>query len=221
MESQSFLPPPELIERAVAAVRRGGIVLYPTDTVYGLGCDPFNEAALERLLHLKGRDRTKGFLVLIPEISFVQGLCLEESAAALELMKTLWPGPVTFLLRAASRVPAQLRGASGKLGVRCPEMPFLRQWLATLGGPLVSTSANRSGRPAPASFAGLKALFELDVDLVIEGGEVDPLAPPSSVVDLTLRPPVLVRAGRGQEKVIRCLEDLIRGESQPSGMIAP
>ena len=199
MEVDLLQPSLEIIERAVGTVRRGGVVLHPTDTVYGLACDPFCQAALERVLALKERSRRQGFLLLIPDADWAKRLTASQPQAFLPLARRFWPGPLTLLLPARDRVPPIIRGEEGKVGLRIPQLPFLRAWLQALDSPLVSTSANLSGRPTP-SVDGLKRLFRERVDLFLEEGAAAATTP-STVLDLTSHPPRIVRRGERSDEI--------------------
>ena len=164
-------------------------MLYPTDTVYGLGCDPFREETVERLTMLKGRPEGKGMLVIIDNLSFVNDICINIPNVFYELSEAFWPGPVTFLLPGTSRLSHLVLGDTGKVGVRCPDLSFLRRWSRAIPGPVVSTSANLSGLPLPQEVSELRRLFGNKVDLFLDGGEPRAVNRPSTVVDVTTTPP--------------------------------
>ena len=194
-------PSPEIIEQAAQAIRQGQVVLHPTDTLYGLGCDPFNEEALERLFAIKGRSQQQGVLLLVPDLSYSTVVSDTIPNIFYALTETLWPGPVTFLLEGKSSLSPRLLGGEGKVGLRSPHLPFLKHWMKAIPGAIVSTSANRSGRPPPQSLDELKKLFLAQVDLFLEGGEIQGETHASTVVDLTVDPPRIVRAGRWANRV--------------------
>jgi len=193
-------PPPEIVEKAALAIRQGKVVLYPTDTLYGLGCDPFNEEALQRLFGIKGRSETKGVLLLVQDYSYAKVVSDHIPDLFYELVEAFWPGPVTLLLEGNSSCSRLLLGAEGKVGLRHPDLAFLQLWMAAIPGPIVSTSANRSGEPL-AELEDLKQLFDHPVDLILEGRRTEQPSQPSTVVDLTKDPPRIVRAGRWAGRV--------------------
>ena len=195
-----FSSDPLQIEAAAGVVRAGGIVLYPTDTVYGLGCSGLRVDAVTRLFELKQRPPDRGVLLLIPELAWVERCAHSVPESFFPLAEALWPGPVTFLLPASPQLPALIAGGEGKVGLRQPELPYLRSWMEVIGAPLVSSSANISGHPLPESFEELVALFGKHVDLVLETAEMGG-AQASTVVDLCTEPPKIVREGRLAEKV--------------------
>ena len=188
------------IEAAAAVVRAGGIVLYPTDTVYGLGCSGLRADALTRLFELKQRPNDRGVLLLIPQLAWVERCARSVPADFFPLAEALWPGPVTFLLPASPRLPPLIAGGKGKVGLRQPELPYLRSWIEAIGAPLVSSSANISGKPLPQSVEELVTLFGDRVDLLLEAAEMGK-AQASTVVDLCTEPAQIVREGQLAEKV--------------------
>ena len=177
------------------------MVLHPSDTVYGLACDPFNLAALHRLLQIKGRPEEKGFLLIVHNLAVIKDISSSVSKVFYELAQELWPGPVTLLLKGRKELATAILGKRGQVGVRFPEQPFLKLWMKNIPGPVVSTSANLSGEALPKSVSQLKSLFGEQVDLFLEGDEVDPGAKASTVIDLTVDPPCIVREGQCLEKV--------------------
>jgi len=193
-------PPPEMIEKAARAIRQGKVVLYPTDTLYGLGCDPSNEEALRRLFAIKGRSETKGVLLLVQDSSYAEAVSDLIPDLFYELVETFWPGPVTLLLEGNSSCSRLILGKDGKVGLRHPDLAFLQLWMEAIPGPIVSTSANLSGEPL-AALEDLKQLFDHQVDLILEGRETKQPSQPSTVVDLTMDPPRIVRAGRWAGRV--------------------
>ncbi len=201
-----FSPDPLQIEAAAAVVREGGIVLYPTDTVYGLGCSALRDDALTKLFDLKQRSPDRGVLLLIPELAWVERCAHFVPGDFFPLAKALWPGPVTFLLPASPQLPDLIAGSQGKVGLRQPELPYLRSWIEAIGAPLVSSSANISGRPLPESVEALSALFGKRVDLFLESAEMGE-AQASTVVDLCTEPAQILREGQLAEKV----RSLLRG----------
>lgn len=189
-------PDPKVVLEASRVLRRGGVIVYPTDTIYGIGCDAFNEHSIKRVLELKGRPREKGFLVLVAAKEWLHRLARSVPCEAEELLETFWPGPLTILVEAADQVPELLLDSEGRLGVRLPASPFLQQWMQHAGVPIVSTSANLSGEPYRSDLNYLRAAFLPRVDLFLECS--DPRkehSAPSTVIDLTRRPFRIVRPG--------------------------
>ena len=117
-------PPPEIVEKAALAIRQGKVVLYPTDTLYGLGCDPFNEEALQRLFGIKGRSETKGVLLLVQDYSYAKVVSDHIPDLFYELVEAFWPGPVTLLLEGTPPVPAYCWGRRVRWDCVIPTWPF-------------------------------------------------------------------------------------------------
>jgi L-threonylcarbamoyladenylate synthase len=197
-------PDPQLIELAASIIRGGGVVCHPTDTVYGLSCSPFDDVALERVFSIKGRGRNKGVLVLVPTVDWVQRLASSIPPGFSRLSDQLWPGPVTFLLPANDGLPSLIRGEKELVGVRRPDHAFLLRWMENIPGPLVSTSANLSGRPPAQSVDELRQWIAPQVDLFIEATDLGESLP-STVLDLSIEPPQIVRAGVMSEQVSKVI----------------
>ncbi len=196
-------PEAELVERAGAIISDGGILLSPTDTIYGLACDPFQGSAVDRLCKLKRRSTAKGFLLLIPDDTWVKRLVVSVPKSFLHL-RSFWPGPVTFLFEAGGEAPKEIVSVEGKIGLRLPKDAFLQSLLTQLGRPILSTSANISGGKTPLEEEELTRLFLNSVDLVLLGEGASDTA--STVVDLTTNKPVLLREGTFGEKIGGLLE---------------
>ncbi|GAB4251454.1 MAG: L-threonylcarbamoyladenylate synthase [Acidobacteriota bacterium] len=203
-----YRPDPSVVQSACRVLLAGGVILYPTDTIYGLGCDALDRQAVERLVRIKGRSAAKGMLVLAGSPDWLPRLAREVPREADRLLATFWPGPLTVLLPAAPELPEPLVGAGGKIGVRVPNLPFLQQWLEGVQRPIVSTSANPSGAPYTGDVERLRSLFANRVDLFLESGEL-PHSEPSTVVDLAERPFRVVREGVGAAAVRAFLEKLV------------
>ncbi len=188
------------VQTAASVIREGGVVLSPTDTVYGLACDPRRPRAISRIRDVKGRSSEKGFLLLIPGPESVSSLADVAISDDFRQMRQLWPGPVTFLFTAGSEAPRAVVGSGRKIGLRCPEDQFLQAWLRALDHPLLSTSANRSGEDIPQTTEGLRELFGNSVDLLLFRSE-ETESQASTVVDLTVSPPHIVRRGDSADQV--------------------
>jgi len=186
-------PPGEAIEAAGRALRSGGIVGLPTDTVYGLAADPFHAGATDRLFALKRRPRRVELPVLVASAEQALSLTVAVPEPALRLMKRFWPGPLTLVLPRRPDLNADLGEDDATVGVRCPAHSIP---LALCGevGPMATTSANRHGQPACTSAAEIEAIFGEGVDIVLDGGIC--AGAPSTVVDCTGAEPRLLRAGR-------------------------
>jgi len=184
-----------LLRRAAEAAAGGGLVVYPTDTLYGLGTNPFLDEALERLFRAKERPPERPVPVLGSSVEALERLVVFTEEARL-LAERFWPGPLTLVLplRPGARAPRLLHAGTGRLGVRVPGHRVALALIEEAGGVLTGTSANIHRRP-PARTAE-EALEQLDgrVDYVVDAGPA-PLGKPSTVLDLSVEPPRLVREG--------------------------
>ncbi|HVN71484.1 MAG TPA: L-threonylcarbamoyladenylate synthase [Desulfomonilia bacterium] len=168
----------------------GSLAAYPTETFYGLGARIADHAALERLLRIKGRDASKGMIVLVSDLKMA-GTIARISSRLNALLEKFWPGPISVLLYAREDVEP-LVVTQGKIGLRISPNSLAAS-LVELAGPITSTSANRSGEPS-ARTADEVMKQGLDIDAVLDGGET-PGGRPSTLIDLTAWPPVCVRRG--------------------------
>lgn len=173
------VPDAAAITAAVDALRAGEVIAYPTETVYGLGADPFNEQALDRLFAVKGRDARQAVLLIVAKETQLQELVAAVSPRARVLMEKFWPGPLSLLFEPKPGLHASLLGPGGKVCVRCSSHALAQDLCQGFGHAITSTSANRSGE-APAIRGDAIALE--GVALVLDGGTLAPSAP-STVYD--------------------------------------
>ena len=190
----------EKIALAASVIRHGGIVAFPTDTVYGLGVNVFNEEAVQKVYRVKGREEQKPIGILISDESELCGLVGEIPESAKVLMRKFWPGALTLILPAGG-VNNLLTSGSGTIGVRIPDSGIALSLIRESGVPVTSTSANLSGH-ASASCAE-EVLGDLDgkIDMVIDGGLLDSSVS-STVVDLTSGNLRILREGRISRQTI-------------------
>jgi L-threonylcarbamoyladenylate synthase len=187
-------PDEEKLAEAVRVLREGGVVAFPTETFYGLGADARNEAAVEKIFRIKGRNFRNPLSVIVANDREVIPLVEEIPAAAKILMQTFWPGPLTLIFRAAPSVSSRLTGGTGKIGIRVSSHPIARFLAAGLAGPLTATSANPSGGPECSSAdAVIRTLGDLP-DAVIDEGAT-PGGAGSTILDVTGFPPRILREG--------------------------
>jgi L-threonylcarbamoyladenylate synthase len=195
----------ESIDRAVDALRHGGVVAYPTDTLYGLAVDPRSAAAVARLFALKGRDAASA----IPLIAASLEQAREAGAFSdvhSRLAASFWPGPLTIVLPAAAVIARELLGAGSTVALRVPAHPIAQALAARLGFCITSTSANRTGEPAATTAQQVSNELMTGLDLVLDGGP-SPGGAPSTIVDVTGDRPRLVRAGAiAWDRVLESLE---------------
>lgn len=154
---------------AAQVLARGGVVAYPTEAVYGLGCDPWERPAVDRILAIKGRSRTKGFILIAAELAQIQPFVEPLPSDRMAEILATWPGPNTWLLPARRTTPTWLTGDFETLAVRVTAHPLAAALCRTYRGAIISTSANRAGRPpARSPLAVRKALDELP-DYILVG----------------------------------------------------
>ncbi|WP_163558276.1 Sua5/YciO/YrdC/YwlC family protein [Halomonas sp. NO4] len=168
---------------AVSALHAGGVIAYPTEAVWGLGCDPDNDAAVAHLLRLKERDPAKGLILVAASIAQFAPW-LERLPPALHApLVASWPGPNTWLVPDNGRTHPLVRGAHDSVALRVSDHPGVIALCEAFGGPLVSTSANRAGEPPAMSAAEIREIFGDDIDAVVEG-ELGGNERPSTIRDL-------------------------------------
>jgi L-threonylcarbamoyladenylate synthase len=187
-------PDPAIVEEAGLVLRRGGVIAYPTETLYGLGADAMNREAVARVRAVKGRSDGKPILLLADSAERVRSFVGDLSGEVRRVMEACWPGALTLVLPAGPEVPGEVTAGSGTVGVRVPDHPLCRALVAELGQPITSTSANRSGEPTPSTPAELVRVFGSAVDLYLDGGMLAP-SPGSTVVDMTVAPARVLRVG--------------------------
>lgn len=170
------------------------MIAFRTDTFYGLGADPFNAAAVERIRELKGREGDKPILLLISDVNQIERLLTERSTEFTNLAEKFWPGPLTIVCKATTDLPEGITAGTGTVGVRLPADTRVRDLVRECGGTLTATSANPAGGDPARSAEDVKGYFPEGLDLIIDGGQVTAIEP-STVVDATTSPPRVVREG--------------------------
>lgn len=184
--------PEPAFSRCKEIISRGGVVIYPTDTFYGLGVDPGNAEAVRRLFEIKGRSGDQPILLLLKDRSDVSTWAAEVNSEAERLMQRHWPGPLTLVFKAKEHVLSLLTAGKGTIGLRVPGNNITRQLLSYLGSALTGTSANVSGRENPRTAEEAALAFGDRVDLILDSGPAS-CEKPSTVVDVSC----------GQMRVIR------------------
>lgn len=182
------------LKKAAAFLREGSLVAYPTETFYGLGADISCPEALEKVFHIKGRDRSKPLQVCVDHPRRLEDLVEHISEEARRLMDHFWPGALTLLLPARGGLHPALTGGQGKIGVRVPGHPAARELAARVGNPITATSANRSGMPSPVRWEQVVEELGEDLELVIAWPEILP-GVGSTIIDLCEKEPRVVREG--------------------------
>lgn len=170
------------IDNAVAALRAGAVIAYPTEAVWGLGCDPDNVEALERLLALKARHPAKGMILIAGSVSHIEAWLTGLAPERRERLMSSWPGPVTWLVPDNGRTHPLVKGQHDKVALRVSDHPLVRALTEAFGGPIISTSANRSGNDPMRSAEAVCAEWQDDV--VIVPGELGGRDRPSVIRDV-------------------------------------
>lgn len=187
-------PQERLIAKVVEVLERGGIIAYPTDTTYGIGCSIFNKKGIERIYLLKQREKKKPFSFICSDLSEVARYA-KVSNYAFKVMKRLLPGPYTFVMEASSIVPDLVQTKQKTVGIRIPDNPICLSLVQNLGHPIITTSANLSGEEPIGDPFFVEQLLGKQLDLIVDGGFLS--AEVSSVVSLVGDVPEVLRKGMG------------------------
>ena len=187
-------PQPRHVERAATLLSEGGLVAFPTDTYYGIGCDLFDKRAIERIYQLKQLPREHALSFICQDLAEISRYAIVDNAAYRVLRRKV-PGPYTFILPATRLVPDLLLRRQKTVGIRIPDSPVALELVRKLGHPLISTSAATPEGEALIDARGIKEKLGHGLDLILDGGFH--AVEPSSVIDLSGPEPVVVRAGKG------------------------
>lgn len=186
--------PDREIEKAVDILRRGGLVAFPTETVYGLGADASNPDAVKKIFATKGRPQNHPLIVHLADASHLAHWAREIPVAAILLSERFWPGPLTLILRRSDNVPDALTGGQDTVGLRVPAHPVAHALLQAFGSGIAAPSANRFGSISPTTAEHVRAELGERVDMVLDGGSCD-IGIESTIVDLSGSQPTLLRPG--------------------------
>jgi L-threonylcarbamoyladenylate synthase len=190
------------MQQACEALRRGGLVAFPTDTLYALGANALDPTAVERVHTVKGRHHGKPLSVLVPSVETAGDLSAGLSDGVRSLMQAFWPGALTVVVKASPRIPFILTGPAGTVGLRMPAGAVAQALLAAFGGPIIGTSANKSGGADPADTRTVQKAVGGQIDLILDGGRVA-LGVPSTVIDCTSLPARILREGAIPRSLLR------------------
>ena len=180
------------ISQAAAIIRSGGVAVLPTDTIYGLHADAANESGIEKVINIKGRGENPVFILLASGIDMAGLVVSSWEHESRELLGSAWPAPLTALLPAAGDLSRYIC-REGKVAVRVPDYPWLRDLIEMIGYPIISTSVNRSGERPLIDFREIRKRFD-SLDLYVRGDDMS-CGAPSTIIDFTFQPPLLVRSG--------------------------
>jgi L-threonylcarbamoyladenylate synthase len=184
----------QMIRSAAAILKKGGIIVYPTETVYGIGCDPLREEAVERIRRLKQRVSSKAMLLLADSLEMVENMAGSLDPLAHRLGEHFWPGPVTMILKSKKILPRYLYGSSGGVAFRVTSHRLAASIIHEFGRPIISTSANIAGQPPVVNFKQAQEEFGKNADIVIENPELLS-GEPSAVIDITSGRIEIIRPG--------------------------
>ena len=184
----------ESADEAASFTKTGGIVAFPTETVYGLGANVFDEEAIGRIFRAKRRPPDNPLIAHISSVAQIDLLAAEIPPNAAELIKHFFPGPLTLVLKKVQRVPLLATAGLETIGIRMPALPIARSFLEACGTPVVAPSANRSGRPSPTTWQSVHEDLDGRIDCILQG-EPTVIGLESTVVDCTSHRPLLLRKG--------------------------
>jgi tRNA threonylcarbamoyl adenosine modification protein (Sua5/YciO/YrdC/YwlC family) len=193
-------PEPKKIEQVVAVLRNGGLIIYPTDTIYGLGCDIFNKDAIKKIYQLKKREAKKPMSIICADFKDIAEYAIV-SNFAFQLMKKTLPGAYTYVLKAKNKLPATFLAKNKTVGIRIPDNKICQAITEKFGQPIISTSLNTSGEEVMTSPEQLSKEMTNKIDLIIDNGHLP--QEPSTVVDLTSDQPIILRQGKGDSSIFK------------------
>jgi len=193
-------PQKRAIRRAVEVLKEGGIIAYPTDTIYGLGCDLYNRGAIEKIYHLKRHSKNKRLSIICSDLKDISRYA-QVPDYAYRIMKKLVPGPYTFILEATKLVPKIMLTNQRTIGIRVPDHPIPLALVKELGGPIITTSVTKPDETLYNDPQELEERFGKEVDLIIDGGIIVPQH--SSIIDLTAEEPKVLRVGKGDVSLLQ------------------
>jgi L-threonylcarbamoyladenylate synthase len=197
-----------IIEEAGAVIRQGGLVAFPTETVYGLGANALDADAVKRIFEAKGRPQDNPLIVHISDFDELPALVTEIPEIARNLMEKFWPGPMTIIFRKAGIIPYETSAGLESVGVRMPSNAIARALIKAAGVPIAAPSANISGRPSPTEVGSCIEDLYGKVDMII-GGEKCEVGVESSVIDVTAYPPCILRPGGITPEMFRTVDQNI------------
>jgi L-threonylcarbamoyladenylate synthase len=190
------------VRQIIETIQRDGVIAYPTDTFYGLGASAYSERAIQKIYRLKKRDRRKPLSVVIAGIEMAEKIAVSLPPIFEELSREFWPGALTLVIKAKPLFPPRVLGPEGSLALRLPDVPWLLELVRQMNTPLTATSANISGAKEIADPDEVIRIFRGKVDLIVDGGHTSG-GLPSTIVDLTLEKPRILREGTIPESRLR------------------
>lgn len=191
---KTLLLTPNEVYKAAGIIKAGGLVGIPTETVYGLGANGLDPAAVGAIFQAKGRPQDNPLILHIPDASWLERYCQDIPEAAWRLAKRFWPGPLTMILRRKPAVPDAVTAGLDTVGMRCPAHSMCRAVIEQAGVPVAAPSGNTSGRPSPTTVQHMLNDMNGKIDAILDGGDCQ-VGVESTIIDLTCTPPRLLRPG--------------------------
>lgn len=213
-------PEAEVIAQAGQIIKDGGLVAFPTETVYGLGGDAFNKESSKKIYAAKGRPSDNPLIVHIAKVEDLEKVAKDIPEEAYILAGAFWPGPLTMVLPKREEVPKETTGGLDTVAVRLPDHPVALPFIEAAGGFVAAPSANASGRPSPTTALHVKEDLEGRIEMILDGGEVG-IGVESTIVDLTGDKPMILRPGFvTEEMLLRVLGDVETDQTIMLGSVA-
>ena len=211
---------PQATQTAADILRRGGLVGIPTETVYGLGANALDGEAVRHIFEAKGRPQDNPLIIHVPDASWLERYCHDVPPQAYLLAERFWPGPLTMILPCRDIVPAQTTAGLPTVGVRCPNHPATLRIIAAAGVPIAAPSGNTSGRPSPTTAQHMLEDMDGKIDAIVDGGSCA-VGVESTIIDLTVTPPRLLRPGGLPLESLRAVLGEVTVDRAVTGQIAP
>ncbi len=227
LKADPLQPNPSILQKAALIIKQGGVVAFPTETVYGLGADCYNLAGVLKIFKVKNRPADNPLIVHIHDLKQLEELVSQDTKIAEKVVKTFWPGPVTLIFRKSPRVPREVTGGLETVAVRMPSHPIARVLIQLAETPIAAPSANLSGRPSPTRAEHvIEDLYGL-ADAIIDGGET-PFGLESTIIDFSRDRPIILRPGPATVEELKQIipelevpEFLLKTEQQPDRPLSP
>lgn len=195
-----------VIAQAGEILKNGGLVAFPTETVYGLGANALDEEAAKKTYEAKGRPSDNPLIIHIAEAEALGAIAIDVSDKARQVMKNFWPGPLTLIFNKSNLVPLGTTGGLSTVAVRMPENEIAQKVILAGGGYISAPSANTSGRPSPTTAAHVQEDLEGKIDMILDGGSVD-IGVESTILDMTVEPPMILRPGAITKEMLETVID--------------
>jgi L-threonylcarbamoyladenylate synthase len=210
------LEAPRALETAITSMQHGGVIAFPTDTVYGIGASLSHEAALARIFDIKGRASDKPLPILVAHPGEISKVANDADPHLLHLAAQFWPGPLTVVLRGRDALPAEVKAPDGTIGVRVPDHSVALTIAQRNGGAIAVTSANRSGQPPACTAEEIRDQLGDDVDVILDGG-IAPCGLPSTVIRREGDTIIVIREGAiSTSRILEAWQSLVAGAPDPA-----